>query len=371
VPEPIDVPVLTDDVVTLRALRRSDVPALVEQCNDPESVRWTSVPVPYGDQQAIESISTKVPAGWENDTDLRFAIEYDGRFVGSISLRPDSDGNAEIAYGLSPAARGRGVAARAARLILDWGFGERGFGVVHWRANVGNWGSRRVAWAVGFHFGPMIPGLLEQRGERIDAWTGWIEAGDKRRPQTPWLENPVLETPKVRLRSWRDDELERISAARTNEATAHFLPFIHQPFDLDRARWLLSHVRTQASTGLRFNWCVADLETDLGLGNVTLFNVGDERVRDGELGYWGHPDAQGRGVISEAIRRIADWYFAPASQNGFGGLKLVIRTAATNKASRRVAESAGFRHVGTERAAFPLGDNTLDDRVTYDRLSTD
>ncbi|MDX6295430.1 MAG: hypothetical protein QOH50_4505 [Kribbellaceae bacterium] len=104
---------------------------------------------------------------------------------------------------------------------------------------------------------------------------------------------------------------------------------------------------------------------------MTLFNVGDERVRDGELGYWGHPDAQGRGVISEAIRRIADWYFAPASQNGFGGLKLVIRTAATNKASRRVAESAGFRHVGTERAAFPLGDNTLDDRVTYDRLSTD
>ena len=181
----------------------------------------------------------------------------------------------------------------------------------------------------------------------------------------------MLETPRLRLRSWRDDEVGRIAAARTNQATAHFLPFIQQPFDEDRARWLLGHVREQAATGSRFNWCVADAHTDLGLGNVTLFGLGDERVRGGELGYWAHPDAQGRGVMSEAIRRIAEWYFAPADDGGFGGLRLMIRTASTNKAARRVAEAGGFRHVGTDRAAFPLGDGSIDDQVVYDRLLSD
>lgn len=363
---------LTDEVVTLRALRPADIPGVVEQCNDPESVRWTTVPVPYGEEQAAEWISTRVPAGWNDDRDLCFAVEYENRFAGSVSLRPDADGNAELAYGLTPAARGRGVAARAVRLLLDWGFGQRGFPVVHWRANVGNWGSRRVAWAVGFHFGPTIPKLLSQRGERVDAWTGWTGAQDVREPRTPWLENPVLETPRIRLRSWRDDEVDRISAARTTVATAHFLPFIQQPFDEDRARWLLAHVRLQAAEGTRFNWCVADAVTDLGLGNVTLFDLLDHpRARSGELGYWGHPDAQGRGYMAEAVRRIAQWYFTPADEGGYGGLRLLIGTASTNKAARRVAEASGFRLVGTERAAFPLGDGSLDDRVIYDRLATD
>lgn len=370
-PFPGDVPVLTDDVVTLRALRLADGQAVIEQCNDPDSIRWTTVPVPYGEQEATDWISRIVPAGWDEGTDLCFAIEYDGRFAGSMSLRPDSDGNAEIAYGLTPWARGHGIARRAARLLLDWGFRDRGFAVVHWRAYVGNWASRRVAWSVGFQFGPMIPGLLRQRGDRVDAWTGWIGANDERAPRTPWFENPVLETPRLRLRSWRDDEVERIAGARTNDATAHFLPFIQQPFDEDRARWLLGHVREQAANGMRFNWCVADRETDLALANVTVFDLDDQRIREAEVGYWAHPDAQGRGVVSEAVRRIAEWYFTPVDVGGFGGLRLMICTAATNKAARRVAESSGFRQAGTDRAAFPLGDGTLDDKIVYDRLASD
>ena len=59
------------------------------------------------------------------------------------------------------------------------------------------------------------------------------------------------------------------------------------------------------------NWCLADADTDLGLGNITLFNIYRDAVRDAELGYWAHPDAQGRGVMTEAIERVARWYFAP------------------------------------------------------------
>ncbi len=362
-----DVPVLTDGTVTLRGLTLADVPGVVEQCNDPESIRWTTVPVPYNAAHATDWITSAVPAGWSGGTDLCFAIEYDGRFAGSVSLRPDPDGNAEIAYGLAAWARGHGVAGRAVSLLLDWGFDENGFAVVHWRANVGNWASRRVAWAAGFTFGPTIPRLLEQRGERYDGWTGWLGANDSREPSTRWLRTPELQAGRLRMRLWRDDELDRIAAARTNEATAHFLPYVNQPFDALDARWLLGHTRYEASLGRRLNWCVADHDTDLGLANITLFHL-DDSDGSGEIGYWAHPDAQGRGVVASAVREVVRWSLGP---DGPGLHRLTIRTAGTNKAARQVAEATGFRHVGTERSSYLLGDGSHDDTVVYDLLRTD
>lgn len=175
--------------------------------------------------------------------------------------------------------------------------------------------------------------------------------------------NPVLETDRLRLRSWRDDEIERITTARTNQATAHFLPFVPQPFTAEDARFWLKDMAEQAAAAVRFNWCVADRASDVALGNLTLFNLHDG---EGELGYWAHPDAQGRGVVGEALRRVSQWFFRSETDGGFGGRRLVIRTAATNRAARRTAESAGFHHVGTEPGAFALQTGGPDDRVTYD-----
>ena len=42
------VPVLSDGWVLLRAHSPADAPGIVEQCADPTSIRWTTVPVPYG-----------------------------------------------------------------------------------------------------------------------------------------------------------------------------------------------------------------------------------------------------------------------------------------------------------------------------------
>jgi RimJ/RimL family protein N-acetyltransferase len=126
----------------------------------------------------------------------------------------------------------------------------------------------------------------------------------------------------------------------------------------------------QAAGGRRFNWCVADAETDQGLGNLTLFGIHRGEVGDGELGYWLHPDAQGRSVMAAAIERVAEWYFAAEDAGGFGGRRLFIRTAATNTAARRTAEKAGFQLAGIEREAFRLSTH-LDGKVTYDLLPTD
>ncbi|WP_068423944.1 GNAT family N-acetyltransferase [Janibacter terrae] len=62
------VPVLTRGAVRLRPMAEADLPALVEQSNDAECVRWTTVAQPYGPDQAREFLQRQAhewgePAG--------------------------------------------------------------------------------------------------------------------------------------------------------------------------------------------------------------------------------------------------------------------------------------------------------------------
>jgi len=66
-PAPLTSPTLTDGVVTLRSHRPDDVPRMVEQCRDPESIAWTMVPTPYDERDAEEYGMRILPAGWVDD----------------------------------------------------------------------------------------------------------------------------------------------------------------------------------------------------------------------------------------------------------------------------------------------------------------
>src|SRR4051794_36196738 len=120
-PAPTTAPTLTDGVVTIRAHRLQDVPRIVEQCRDPESVRWTQVPVPYAAADAETFVGELVPQWWAEGTDWAFAVEHEGRFAGTVSLRDEGDGRAELAFGAHPDVRGSGAVERACRLLLEWG----------------------------------------------------------------------------------------------------------------------------------------------------------------------------------------------------------------------------------------------------------
>jgi RimJ/RimL family protein N-acetyltransferase len=170
-------PELTDgpDLV-LRMPRPDDVDDIVAQCRDPEFQRWTRVPVPYNESDAQDFVK-RVADGWRTNVAM-FAIAHQGRFSGSVDLRFDGIGGAEVGFGLAPWARGKGVMTRALRLVLAWAFALPGVDVVYWRAQVGNSASRRVAGRCGFRMEGTVRGLLEQRGERRDAWIGSLRRGE-------------------------------------------------------------------------------------------------------------------------------------------------------------------------------------------------
>ncbi len=373
----VPVPTLTDGVVTLRAHRDDDVERCWEQCQDPVSQAWTTVPVPYSRDDAKRFVREAMPGGWASDQEWAFAVEHDGRYSGTVSLRRVGEGGegerrAEIAYGSHPDVRGRGVLERALRLLLDWGFAPepagRGLQTVVWWANRGNWPSRKLAWRVGFPCDGTVRRWLPQRGELLDGWVGTLTRDDPRAPRHPWLDAPRIEIAGGRLRPLRDEDDPRIVEACRDEQQAYWIGSIPQPFgDQDARAWREDRTEAAASAAA-MTWAVA-AEDDRLLGAVNVFGLG-VRPGEGELGFWVHPDARGHGTARAAAGAAARHALVATEDGGLGLDRLRLTAAVDNTTSRRVAESVGFRLVGIERRATLCRDGRHDSAV-YDLLAED
>jgi ribosomal-protein-alanine N-acetyltransferase len=363
---PDEVPILIDAEagVTLRAAGSGDLPGMVEQCRDPEMIRWTSVPTPddgYQLRDAAEFLALTA-AGWTSGERLGWTIEAQRGaargFCGSIDLRLEGDGIAEVGFGLHPEARGRGMMTAALQLVCDYGFQVAGLEVIRWRAVVGNWASRRVAGNVGFIFDGTVRRLLAHRGELLDGWIATLTREDPRVPQ-PWLQPVELQGRGIRLRAFHTSDVERIVEACSDPRTAQWLVSMPRPYQRHNAFAYLDSLRELAARGIGVTWCMADPEDDRCLGSISLDGL-NGYARRGEIGYWAHPDARGRGVVTEAVRLVTQH-----ARNTGLARSLIIRCARSNTASRRVAERAGYTKVGIQPASEPLGDGQLADLVLY------
>lgn len=375
------MPVLTDGTVILRAHADDDVEAIVEQCTDPQSLRWTAVPRGYTVEDARAFVE-HIRSEWTLPDGIRYwAIEWlDGdrpRFGGTIDLRPgESPLTASVGFGLHPGARGRGAMVRAVRLVAQHAFDQGPWGRplarIHWRAIAGNWGSRRVARATGFTFHGTVPDSLfdptDRTGSVLDAWIGSLAASDEQRPRAPWHVAPVLEGAAVRLRPWRDDDGLALPDQRPDDP-GHWVPegasLTRSGFDA----WVMRK-RLLSADGHGVDWCIADAATDRALGSVALFSQGGPLIGDdAELGYQVVPEGRGRGVAAEAARLALRHGMAPRDEDGLGLRRVVAITAADNVASSRVLERTGFREFGREHAVDPLPGGGFADVVHWELIS--
>lgn len=376
---PDEVPILTDPSgrVRLRAHTEADLPAIVEQSNDPDAQRWTPVPIPaggYGLAEAREFALGIIPAGWRDGTGFGWAIDADlghgHRYAGAIDLGLRHDGSAEIGFSLHPAARGHGVMSTAVRLVRDHGFDQLGVRVLRWRARVGNWPSRRVAAAAGFRYDGRIRRSLEIRGELVDGWVATIASDDPRQPiRLP--ENPVLagersaSDPAVQVRPYTEDDAERLVQICSDPATRRYAPRLPYPYTTRDAVEFVESLREAAATGRGFGWCYTDPADGVAAGTIT---VGLSDAGRAELGYSAHPDSRGRGLTTAAVRTVAEFLGGRSTGLPVPVRSVLIRCAASNAGSRRVAERAGFVLIGTQPAAEVLADGTVDDLLLFHRV---
>ena len=147
----MDMPRLEDGVVMLRRYRPEDRERLAELGDNPNVSRFLAnrFPSPY----RLEDADAWIAVSASETRPCSFAIEYQGRLAGGIGLEPMRDmhaGSAELGYWLGEPYWGRGLAARAVRLVADYAFDELLF--IRLQAIVidGNAASMRVLEKSGF-----------------------------------------------------------------------------------------------------------------------------------------------------------------------------------------------------------------------------
>lgn len=164
---------------------RTDTAAITEACQDPEIVRWTTVPTPYREQDARTFVDALVGPGWASDREYTWAIRPAGStwLAGIISYRT---AGRDLGFWLAPSARGAGLMHDAVRLVVDWAF-EQGAPDVYWECYEGNAASAAVARAAGFSFTGLGAARVPDRdGGPTAAWTALRRADSTPASELPW-----------------------------------------------------------------------------------------------------------------------------------------------------------------------------------------
>jgi RimJ/RimL family protein N-acetyltransferase len=169
---PIVLPpaMLHDGRVRLRSWREDDVPAIVAMSRDPDTIRFTSVPDPY-DADSVRIWLALQPSRLRAGDGAAFAIVEPpaDRPLGAIGVRVlHGRGIAETGYHTAAAARGRGLATAALRLLSEWAQRTLPIARMQLTTHLDNPASQRVAEKAGFTREAVLRAWTEQRGTRVD-----------------------------------------------------------------------------------------------------------------------------------------------------------------------------------------------------------
>ncbi len=138
-----NAPLLESSVLTLRALRVDDAPAVFAYASDPEVARYTLWPHHESEDQTrsfLRMLTGPDILSWA--ILLREGAQLEGIvFLHSLSRHHQ---RAEIAFSIARGRWGRGIATEAARLVLRFSFEHFGLNRVEATCMPGNAASRRV-----------------------------------------------------------------------------------------------------------------------------------------------------------------------------------------------------------------------------------
>lgn len=152
--------ILTEGDITLRPLVMEDAQDMFEYCSLDEiadGMTWDAHESVEDTKWFIDYTLNRL----EGSNDVFFAIEVDGKMVGSTSLLYVDNRHhvAELGYMLNPAFAGRGIVTRAVKLIMNHGFNTMEMNRIQARCFIENTGSENVMKRVGME----LEGILRKR----------------------------------------------------------------------------------------------------------------------------------------------------------------------------------------------------------------
>ncbi|MGK5447711.1 GNAT family N-acetyltransferase [Streptomyces radiopugnans] len=162
---------LAGEGLVLRDWTEADLAAMPDLFDHPDIAHWTPIASPF-DEAAARTRLDRARRLRAEGTAVLLAITVDGRApLGEVMLRRAPEGT-EIGYAVGPAHRGRGLAARAVRVMAAYAFERLGAERVILELEAENAASVAVATKAGFSLldVPLIEGEEKGRPYVLQTW---------------------------------------------------------------------------------------------------------------------------------------------------------------------------------------------------------
>ncbi|MCU1535724.1 MAG: hydrolase [Humibacillus sp.] len=161
-------PVIDDGELRLRPWAAGDV-APTLGLHDEVVAQWFDVPVEAPSPEQHAAWVSRTRDEWDDGrAKATFLVEWQGEAVGSVDVRRRSDGVGVLSWLTYAPYRGRGLASRAVRLLVDWAFAELGYRRVEAEVNPLNRASLRTAMRAGLRREGLLRGNTTLAGEVHD-----------------------------------------------------------------------------------------------------------------------------------------------------------------------------------------------------------
>lgn len=142
-PESVQPTEIVTARLTLRPFRESDAPDVFEYASNPAFRKYAPyIPAGYSPFDAVEYVQERIDIDWSKQP--TFAVDYEGKVIGAVTIRVHADGGVEFGYGISGDYQGQGFATEAASAALDWTISNFGADSIYATADVLNHASLRV-----------------------------------------------------------------------------------------------------------------------------------------------------------------------------------------------------------------------------------
>lgn len=168
--------------------------------------------------------------------------------------------------------------------------------------------------------------------------------------------------PDVRLEPFTAAHLPAFAELVDDPDVLRYTRFPDPPEPDFPTRWLARYEQGRRD-GTKEAFAVVD--ADGAFLGVALAVEIDREAAEAELGYLTAPAARGRGIATEAVRRLTRWAI---EEQGLERVVLIVDSA--NVGSCKVAERAGYVRDGIMRNAY-VKPGIRADTIIYSRLRTD